>query len=97
LIHVSELGPQRVFNVRNVVKPGQEVEVMVLNVDTDKKRISLSLKQAMLAKAPPAPSKPEQPSEEEEETPPPKARKHAVPLRGGIGSGGPLFPDLPGT
>jgi small subunit ribosomal protein S1 len=95
LIHVSELAVNRVFNVRNVVKPGQEVEVMVLNVDTDRKRISLSLKQAQQAKVPPPAAKQEEPEPEEEETPPPKPRKHATPLRGGIGSGGPLFPDLP--
>jgi small subunit ribosomal protein S1 len=96
LIHVSELAPQRVFNVRNVVKPGQSVEVMILGVDTEKKRISLSLKQAQAAKAPPPPPKPvEEAPEEEEELPPPKPRKHATPLRGGIGSGGPLFPNLP--
>jgi small subunit ribosomal protein S1 len=97
LIHVSELAPQRVFNVRNVVKPGQEVEVMILGVDPEKKRISLSLKQAQQAKAPPPPPKAEEPVEEEEETPPPKPRKHNIPLRGGIGSGGPLFPGLPGS
>ncbi len=94
LIHVSELAANRVFNVRNVVKPGQEVEVMVLNVDSERQRISLSLKQAQQAKAPPPSAKQAEP-EPEEEGPPPKPRKHATPLRGGIGSGGPLFPDLP--
>jgi small subunit ribosomal protein S1 len=96
LIHVSELAPNRVFNVLNVVKPGQEVEVMVLNVDTDQKRISLSLKQAQQAKAPPPVKTDEPEPEEEEEAPPSKPRKHQTPLRGGIGSGGPLFPELPG-
>ncbi|HEX4591439.1 MAG TPA: S1 RNA-binding domain-containing protein [Gemmataceae bacterium] len=95
LIHVSELAPNRVFNVRNVVKPGQEVEVMVLGVDVEKKRISLSLKQAQSATAPPPSASPTDPQQEEEETPPPKQRKHATPLRGGIGSSGPLFPELP--
>jgi small subunit ribosomal protein S1 len=95
LIHVSELSPNRVFNVNNVVKPGQDVEVMVLNFDSERKRISLSLKQAQQAKAPPPP-KPEVVEPEEEETPAPKVRKHTTPLRGGIGSGGPLFPNLPG-
>jgi small subunit ribosomal protein S1 len=94
LIHVSELAPNRVFNVRNVVKPGQEVEVMVLGVDVEKRRMSLSLKQAQQAKAPPPPPEPAAP-EEEAETPPPKPRKHSTPLRGGIGSGEPLFPELP--
>jgi small subunit ribosomal protein S1 len=92
LIHVSELAPNRVFNVRNVVKPGDQVEVMVLGVDAEKRRISLSLKQAQQAKAPPTQTTPAQAEEVEEETPPPKPRKHVIPLRGGIGSGGPLFP-----
>ncbi len=96
LIHVSELAPNRVFNVLNVVKPGQDVEVMVLNVDADKKRISLSLKQAQQAKAPPPAAKQEEPEPEDEEAPPPKPRKHTTPLRGGTGPGGPLFPNLPG-
>jgi small subunit ribosomal protein S1 len=96
LIHVSELAPNRVFNVQNVVKSGQEVEVMVLGVDTEKRRMSLSLKQAQQAKALLPPSKQPEP-EVEEASPPPKLRKHAFPLRGGIGSGGPLIPELPGN
>ena len=50
LIHVSELAPQRVFNVGNVVKVGQPVEVMILSVDAEKNRVSLSLKQAHMAR-----------------------------------------------
>jgi small subunit ribosomal protein S1 len=96
LIHVSELAPNRVFNVNNVVKPGQEVEVMVLGVDTEARRMSLSLKQAQQAKAPPPPE-PQAEPEKEEDAPPPKVRKHSIPLRGGIGSGGPLIPERPGS
>jgi small subunit ribosomal protein S1 len=95
LIHVSELAPQRVFNVLNVVKPGQEVEVMVLNVDADKKRMSLSLKQAQQAKAPPPAPTPTKPEEADEGAAPAKARKHNFQLRGGTGPAGPLFPNLP--
>jgi small subunit ribosomal protein S1 len=95
LIHVSELAPNRVFNVRNVVKPGQSVEVMILGVDAERNRISLSLKQAQQSKVPPPSPTPAEPEPEEEELPPSKPRKHAAPLRGGIGSGGPLFPNLP--
>jgi small subunit ribosomal protein S1 len=97
LIHVSELAPNRVFNVLNVVKPGQEVEVMVLSVDVDKKRMSLSLKQAQQAKAPPPPAAKEAEPEPEEEPAPQKPRKRTTPLRGGTGPGGPLFPNLPGS
>jgi small subunit ribosomal protein S1 len=97
LIHVSELAQNRVFKVSNVVKPGDEIDVMVLGVDPEKKRISLSLKQAQQAKAPPPAAKPEEPEEEDETAAPAKPpRPRTTPLRGGIGSGGPLFPDLPG-
>ncbi|HEX5757611.1 MAG TPA: S1 RNA-binding domain-containing protein [Thermoanaerobaculia bacterium] len=44
LVHVSELGAgRRVSHPREVVKPGQEVEVTVLGVDKQRKRISLSM------------------------------------------------------
>lgn len=45
LVHVSELGAgRRVNHARDVVKVGQQVEVAVLGIDRDKKRISLSMK-----------------------------------------------------
>jgi small subunit ribosomal protein S1 len=98
LIHISELAPNRVFKVSNVVKESQEVEVMVLSVDAEKRRIALSLKQAVKAKETPEPlaaSPPTEP-EEEPEAPAKPTRPRTTPLRGGIGGGGPLFPNLPG-
>jgi len=44
LIHVSELSWRRVDNPRQVLKVGQEVDVYVLDVDRQRKRIALSLK-----------------------------------------------------
>lgn len=45
LVHVSELGAgRRVNHSRDVVKVGQAVEVAVLGIDREKKRISLSMK-----------------------------------------------------
>ena len=44
LIHLSELSWSRVGHPREVLKVGQEVEVYVLGVDRDRKRIALSLK-----------------------------------------------------
>jgi small subunit ribosomal protein S1 len=45
LVHVSELGAgRRVNHARDVVEVGQEVEVAVLGIDREKKRISLSMK-----------------------------------------------------
>jgi ribosomal protein S1 len=80
LIHISELAPQRVHRVRDIVQAGQEVKVMVLNVDPGQRRISLSLKAAL-------PKEPEAPEDEtaEEELPVRPARPRTTPLRGGIG------------
>lgn len=44
LIHLSELSWSRVNHPSEVVSPGQIVEVYVLNVDGDRKRIGLSLR-----------------------------------------------------
>jgi small subunit ribosomal protein S1 len=44
LIHVSELSWDRVSHPREVLEPGQEVEVYVLRLDHERKRIGLSLK-----------------------------------------------------
>jgi 4-hydroxy-3-methylbut-2-enyl diphosphate reductase len=51
LVHVSQLAPTRVAKASDAVRPGQKVDVKVLNVDAERKRLSLSLKQAL----PPAP------------------------------------------
>jgi small subunit ribosomal protein S1 len=80
LIHISELAPSRVFRVTDVVKVGQEVQVMVLNVDLTQRRISLSLKAAL-----PKESEPEAVEEEEEvEEPVKPERPRTTPLRGGL-------------
>jgi len=44
LIHISELSWRRVKHARDVLRVGEEVEVYVLRVDRDRKRIGLSLK-----------------------------------------------------
>ena len=44
LIHISELSWQRVKHPREVLKVGDKVEVYVLRVDREKKRIGLSLR-----------------------------------------------------
>src|SRR3989440_194917 len=47
LIHISDMSwTKRVQHPSEVVKKGDEVEVLVLNVDAENKRISLGLKQA---------------------------------------------------
>ena len=44
LIHISEMSWGRISNPRDVLKEGETVEVMVLDVDKEKGKISLSLK-----------------------------------------------------
>ena len=48
LVHVSEMSwTKRVTHPSKVLEPGQDVEVMVLDVDASNRRVSLGLKQAM--------------------------------------------------
>jgi small subunit ribosomal protein S1 len=44
LVHISELAQHHVENPREVVSQGDEVRVLVLEVDADRRRLSLSLK-----------------------------------------------------
>jgi small subunit ribosomal protein S1 len=84
LIHISELAPQRVRRVADVVKEGQEVQVRVLSVDPAQWRISLSLKSAQAPEPEP-----------EREAPPKPPRPRTTPLRGGLGGDRTLFPMPP--
>ena len=81
LIHVSELARNRVWRVVDIVKPDQMVDVKVLSVDPDQRRISLSLKAAL----PPEVVKSAEDEEEDtvEEVKPVRPRN--IPLRGGVG------------
>lgn len=47
LVHISQCAPNRVNKVEDAVQVGQIVRVKVLSVDTEKKRISLSIRQAV--------------------------------------------------
>lgn len=80
LIHISELAPQRVHRVSDIVKPGQEVQVRVLKIDPSSRKISLSIKAAQ-AKEVPEPVV----EEDEPEAPPKPPKVRTTPLRGGIG------------
>ena len=69
LIHVSELSPNRVRRVADIVKPEQEVEVRILKVEVEDRRIGLSLKPS--PKAPTAPEVDEESEDAEDDAPPP--------------------------
>lgn len=45
LVHISELSWRRLKHPSDVVKPGQEVKVLILSVDAERERIALSRKQ----------------------------------------------------
>jgi small subunit ribosomal protein S1 len=44
LVHISELAHHHVENPREVVDPGQEVKVKILEIDAERRRLSLSVK-----------------------------------------------------
>ena len=79
LVHISEVSDRRIRSASDVVKVGEEIDVRVLEVDAEKRRISLSIKQVKEATASPAAAVvPETPK---------KPRKNTGPLRGGLESG----------
>ena len=93
LVHISELSHKRVWRASDVVHEGDEVEVLVLSVNPEAQRISLSMK---------ALSKPEPTKKEKEEAeaaqsalPPASKRKRRSDqsLQGGLGkaAGGERF------
>jgi small subunit ribosomal protein S1 len=44
LVHISELAPHHVESPREVVHPGDEIRVMILEIDSERRRLSLSAK-----------------------------------------------------
>jgi small subunit ribosomal protein S1 len=83
MVHISELAWRRVGSVGEILKVGETRDFQVVEVDTKRKRVSLSLK--ALEKRPEAPrsernEEPEQPAQSE-------AKRQRNPnLRGGTGS-----------
>jgi len=81
LVHISELSDQRVRSVRDAVQEGQMVQVKVLEVDEEGKRISLSIKQVIMSPDYTGPETTEPAPEAKEAKPEPKRKK---PLKGGF-------------
>ncbi len=44
LVHISELAQHHVENPREIIQPGDEVKVKILEIDSDRRRLSLSIK-----------------------------------------------------
>jgi len=53
LVHISELAHHHVENPREVVEPGQTVKVKILEIDSDRRRLSLSVKRVAGNEPPP--------------------------------------------
>ncbi len=79
LIHISELSEHHVRNVEEVARTGDSVKAMVLSVDEDARRMSLSIK-ALTA--------PDSVETQSLNLPEPKNRKRKKPLKGGLEGGG---------
>ena len=47
LIHISELSPQMINHPREVVSEGDDLELRILRIEPERRRLGLSLKQAM--------------------------------------------------
>jgi ribosomal protein S1 len=85
LIHVSELSPNRVRRVADIVKAGQEVEVRVLKIDPEEKKIALSLLPAFKGTTPAADQEGAEEENDDEATPRAPEPEPKVPLKGGLG------------
>ena len=85
LVHISELSHKRVWRASDLVHEGDEVEVLVLAVDAEAQRISLSMK----ALSKPEPTKTEKEAAEANQSALPAASKRSIrrngTLQGGLG------------
>jgi small subunit ribosomal protein S1 len=76
LLHISEISDQKVEKPEDVLKVGQEVDVKILRVDSDERKIGLSLKRAQWAQ--------EEQTREQERS----VRSERKGLKGGLEGGG---------
>lgn len=88
LLHISELSDNKVENPEEVVKVGDEIEVKVLRVDSDERKIGLSRKRVDWSDEQ---MRAEAEKEARESAPQTRSDKPAVELKGGLGSEGPLI------
>ncbi|MFO0924983.1 MAG: 30S ribosomal protein S1 [Pirellulales bacterium] len=85
LLHISELADHKVENPEEIVKVGDEIEVKVLRVDTDERKIGLSRKRVEWAEE-------QEQAEAAKENAQQKVQQE---LKGGLGSDGPLIATPP--
>ena len=81
LLHISELADHKVDNPEDVVNVGDELEVKILRVDTDERKIGLSRRRVEWSE-----------EEEQAEAQADRVKKaDQADLKGGVGGSGPLF------
>ncbi|MHC2070227.1 30S ribosomal protein S1 [Bremerella sp. T1] len=85
LLHISELSDDKVENPENVVKVGEEIEVKILRVDTEDRKIGLSRKRVQWAEDEAPEGAAGGGGEGRTGSPAPSE------LKGGLGSSGPMF------
>jgi small subunit ribosomal protein S1 len=81
LLHISELADQKIENPEDVVKVGEEIEVKVLRVDSEERKIGLSRKRVEWTEE----------QEKASEQAVTKVERPDRELKGGLGSEGPLI------
>lgn len=86
LLHISELADHKVENPEDVVKVGDEIEVKILRVDIDERKIGLSRKRVEWAEEDHAAA-----GDAGASGGAPKDRVAREDLKGGLGEAGPLF------
>ena len=91
LLHISELADHKVENPQDVVNVGDELEVKILRVDSEERKIGLSRKRVEWAEEDEAAAEAAEAAEAAAKEPP-------ADLKGGIGSdSGPLFKSAAAT
>jgi small subunit ribosomal protein S1 len=88
LLHISELADHKVENPEDVVKVGDKIEVKVLRVDAEERKIGLSKKRVGWSEEQ---HQAEPPSEAAAGGGPKEKKKEAKELKGGLGGSGPLI------
>ncbi len=86
LLHISELSDNKVENPEDLVKVGDEIDVKVLRVDSDERKIGLSRRRVDWTD-----EQIRNEAEKEQQQQQVKEDKKSE-LKGGLGSEGPLFP-----
>jgi small subunit ribosomal protein S1 len=81
LLHISELSDQKIENPEDIVKVGEEIEVKVLRVDSEERKIGLSRKRVEWSEE----------QEKANDQAQAKVERANSELKGGLGSEGPLI------